>query len=157
MKTATVTSIIIALIIGISAAAFYLSGQELETYENFTACLHEKNVVMFGASWCPHCAEQKALFERGAKTIPYFECSPNGSASPQDEQCAIRNVSAYPTWQFDDAYLATLPANTWDTYAAAYDAQASEENKVELLSNFEKFTSLEIDGRKVYNEGRFSR
>ena len=44
-------------------------------YKNLTACLAEKKVVMFGASWCPHCAEQKKLFGRSAGDMPYFECS----------------------------------------------------------------------------------
>jgi len=44
-------------------------------YKNLTACLSENKVVMFGASWCPHCAEQKKLFGRSAKDMPYFECS----------------------------------------------------------------------------------
>ncbi len=32
-------------------------------YSNLTFCLAEKKVVMFGASWCPHCAEQKKMFD----------------------------------------------------------------------------------------------
>ncbi|MEI6711997.1 MAG: hypothetical protein WCK88_07725 [bacterium] len=44
-------------------------------HSNLTACLKEKKVVMFGASWCPHCAEQKKMFGRSAKDMPYFECS----------------------------------------------------------------------------------
>jgi glutaredoxin len=37
--------------------------------------MKEKQTVMFGASWCPHCAAQKKLFGKSIKSVPYFECA----------------------------------------------------------------------------------
>ncbi len=61
---------------------------------------------MFGASWCPHCAEQKKLFGKSAKDMPYFECSQNGKQVPE---CDSRGIMSYPTWQFPESSLQNLP------------------------------------------------
>ncbi len=63
--------IIFFLFVGLFLTSCTTSGD----YTNLTACLAEKKVVMFGASWCPHCAEQKKMFGRSAKDMPYFECA----------------------------------------------------------------------------------
>jgi thiol-disulfide isomerase/thioredoxin len=76
------------------------------SYDNLTQCLNKKQVVMFGASWCPHCAAQKQLFGRSVKDMPYFECSKDGE---QVKECNDRKIVSYPTWQFQEATLSTLP------------------------------------------------
>jgi glutaredoxin len=53
---------------------------------------------MYGAFWCPHCQDQKAMFGRSANRLPYIECSPNGQGSPQAEECRAAGVESYPTW-----------------------------------------------------------
>ena len=75
-------------------------------YPKFTECLNTKQVVMFGASWCPHCAEQKQMFGRSVKNLPYFECSKNGE---QVKECDDRAITSYPTWQFPEESLSKLP------------------------------------------------
>lgn len=75
-------------------------------YPKLTQCLNDNHVVMFGASWCPHCAAQKQLFGRSVKNMPYFECSKNGE---QVQECNDRAIMSYPTWQFQDTTLAKLP------------------------------------------------
>jgi uncharacterized membrane protein len=52
----------------------------------------------FGASWCPHCQEQKTLFGAAAKYLPYVECSPHGPRAPQATDCLAHNITGYPTW-----------------------------------------------------------
>jgi thiol-disulfide isomerase/thioredoxin len=61
---------------------------------------------MFGASWCPHCADQKNMFGRSAQDMPYFECSKNNT---QVQECSDRAIVSYPTWQFNEETLKTLP------------------------------------------------
>lgn len=39
-------------------------------------CLADTGVKFYGASWCSHCANQKALFMKSVKTLPYIECAP---------------------------------------------------------------------------------
>jgi thiol-disulfide isomerase/thioredoxin len=75
-------------------------------YSNLTACLQKNQVVMFGASWCPHCAAQKQLFGKSVKELPYFECSKGGE---QVKECTDRAIASYPTWQFPEEVLKKLP------------------------------------------------
>lgn len=76
------------------------------TYSNLTACLEKNQAVMFGASWCPHCAAQKKLFGKSVKDMPYFECA---VWSGQAQECSDRGITSYPTWQFPDAVIKKLP------------------------------------------------
>lgn len=101
--------IVVALLIGLSS---YLSGLPGK-YDDFALCLQEKGATFYGAFWCPHCQEQKALFGRSAKRLPYVECStPDGKA--QLPVCIEKNIESYPTWIFADGSvekgLATLDA-----------------------------------------------
>jgi len=60
--------------------------------------LSERGAKMYGASWCPHCIEQKELFGASARRLPYVECSPGGQGTPQASACAAAGVRQYPTW-----------------------------------------------------------
>jgi uncharacterized membrane protein/glutaredoxin len=64
--------------------------------------LKQINGAMYGASWCPHCLEQKELFGSAFKKVPYVECSPNGPGTPQAEICTEKGVKSYPTWIIHD-------------------------------------------------------
>jgi uncharacterized membrane protein len=56
------------------------------------------NAKFYGASWCPHCQEQKESFGRSASRIPYIECSPGGPKAPPAPACTQAAVKSYPTW-----------------------------------------------------------
>ncbi|HEY7716755.1 MAG TPA: vitamin K epoxide reductase family protein [Candidatus Binatia bacterium] len=60
--------------------------------------LTKNNAKFYGASWCPHCNEQKNLFGSSVKRIPYVECSPGGPRAPQAQDCKDKNIQSYPTW-----------------------------------------------------------
>jgi uncharacterized membrane protein/glutaredoxin len=60
--------------------------------------LAKTDAKFYGASWCPHCTEQKHLFGSSEKRIPYIECSPGGPKGPQASSCKERNIQSYPTW-----------------------------------------------------------
>jgi uncharacterized membrane protein/glutaredoxin len=60
--------------------------------------LAQVNAKFYGASWCPHCAEQKEMFGGSAKRLPYIECSPGGPGTPQAAVCNKAGVESYPTW-----------------------------------------------------------
>lgn len=68
-------------------------------------CLSENGATMYGAYWCPHCADQKKLIgKEGFKEINYVECAVGG---PKDvpanpKLCEEKQVSTYPTWIFSD-------------------------------------------------------
>ena len=60
--------------------------------------LADEGALFYGASWCPHCQEQKRLFGASARRLPYVECSPAGPNAPQAPSCNIAGVQSYPTW-----------------------------------------------------------
>lgn len=65
MNKGTLIAVIIGIIVALGAAGALMShGSKLSTYDNLTSCLKDNGAVMFGASWCPHCADQKKLFEK---------------------------------------------------------------------------------------------
>lgn len=56
--------------------------------------------VMYGAYWCPHCADQKAMFDAAVDQMPYVECAADGD-NPQPELCEQKGIKGYPTWEID--------------------------------------------------------
>lgn len=58
-------------------------------------CLTEKGVKFYGASWCPHCKDQKELFGGAVSQLPYVECA---AGNGQSELCTKAGVEGYPTW-----------------------------------------------------------
>ena len=73
-------------------------GPEDPTIRALAEHLTEQGVLFYGASWCPHCQEQKRLFGASADRLPYIECSPAGPNSPQLPSCSRAGVKSYPTW-----------------------------------------------------------
>lgn len=63
--------------------------------------LTEQGALFYGASWCPHCQEQKRIFGASVDRLPYIECSPAGPNAPQLPSCSRAGVSTYPTWVID--------------------------------------------------------
>jgi len=60
--------------------------------------LNRTEAKFYGASWCPHCQDQKKLFGSSVKRIPYVECSPGGPKAPQASICKEKDIKSYPTW-----------------------------------------------------------
>lgn len=60
--------------------------------------LAKSNAKFYGASWCPHCTEQKELFGPSSSRVPYIECSPGGPRAPQAQACNEAGIKSYPTW-----------------------------------------------------------
>lgn len=72
--------------------------------------LKQVDAKMYGAYWCPHCAEQKQLFGKVAfGEITYIECDPNGE-NAQPQLCEAAKVESYPTWEIKGkTYSGTQP------------------------------------------------
>lgn len=69
--------------------------------DQFAQCLKDKGAVFYGAFWCSHCQNQKAMLGKSAEFLPYIECStPDGKG--QLAICKEKNITAYPTWEFTD-------------------------------------------------------
>lgn len=74
--------------------------------DTFATCLKDKGALFYGAYWCPHCQNQKALFGTSVKLLPYIECStPDGQG--QLPVCTDAGVTGYPTWKFADGTVET--------------------------------------------------
>jgi uncharacterized membrane protein len=56
------------------------------------------NAKFYGASWCPHCKDQKTMFGAAAARLPYVECSPEGPRGPEAPICKTMQIVGYPTW-----------------------------------------------------------
>lgn len=70
-------------------------------YDEFATCLKDSGTKFFGTFWCPHCRNQKAMFGKSAKLLPYIECSTaNGQGTLQI--CKDANITGYPTWVFPE-------------------------------------------------------
>lgn len=69
-------------------------------YDGFATCLKDAGATFYGAFWCPHCAEQKKMFDN-TRMLPYVECStPDGKN--QLPVCTEKEIKGYPTWIFAD-------------------------------------------------------
>lgn len=82
-----------------AAAAFYFVGEAKPAYSNldeFAKCLSDRGAVMYGASWCPHCLEEKNSFGKSFQYINYVECPDN------IEICTSKGIMGYPSWIFGD-------------------------------------------------------
>jgi thiol-disulfide isomerase/thioredoxin len=60
----------------------------------FAECLADKNITMYGASWCPHCQREKKAFGDSFRLVPYVECPDN------IDKCLAKGINGYPTWIF---------------------------------------------------------
>src|SRR3989344_2511265 len=89
----------VALLVALGGFSYYQSTLP-GSYDDFAKCLTESDVTFYGAWWCPHCAEQKNLFGKSVKFLPYVECST--SSRSQNELCTDAGIESYPTWEFAD-------------------------------------------------------
>lgn len=82
-------------------ALFLLNTSTPGKLDAFTQCVAESGATFYGAFWCPHCNDQKAMFGKSAKLLPYVECStPDGKGML--EICSEIGIESYPTWAFPD-------------------------------------------------------
>ncbi len=68
-------------------------------YDEFAQCITDAGAKFYGAWWCPHCNDQKNLFEKSSK-LPYVECQ-TPSRQPIQE-CLDAGIESFPTWIFKD-------------------------------------------------------
>jgi len=74
------------------------SGPEDPHMRAVAEALTASGAKFYGASWCPHCMDQKKMFGAAARYLPYVECSPNGPRTPQATECVAQQIKGYPTW-----------------------------------------------------------
>jgi hypothetical protein len=88
------------LIVAAFALVIYLGLRKRGSrLDSFAKCLSAKQATMYGAYWCPHCAEQKEMFESSFQYVPYVECGVPGSRD-ETQVCKEAGIKHFPTWQF---------------------------------------------------------
>ncbi|PYX75316.1 MAG: hypothetical protein DMG72_07635 [Acidobacteria bacterium] len=101
-KSSRLRKLLVAvLIVAAFAAAYYLGHKRAHRYDVFAQCLAAKQVKMYGAYWCSHCAEQKEMFGTSFGNVPYIECGIRGQRG-ETQQCKDAGVTRFPTWKFPD-------------------------------------------------------
>lgn len=93
--------LVIAVLIGIGIWALVKADSKPGKYDTFAQCLEDKGIKFYGAFWCPHCANEKALFGSSKKYLPYVECSTPDSQG-QTKVCIDKKIESYPTWIFPE-------------------------------------------------------
>ena len=92
--------LVYACVLALFAAA-YLAGRyhHDHKYDAFAQCLASRQAKMYGLYWCPHCADQKAMFGASFHYVPYVECAIKGSRELAPA-CKVAGVTLFPSWQF---------------------------------------------------------
>jgi len=98
-----IKKVAMGVLIVVVAAGFYLFVHHKQSIRlnAFAQCLSAKGAKMYGAYWCPHCADQKEMFGSSFQFAPYIECGVKGSHAPA-QVCTDADVKHYPTWVFAD-------------------------------------------------------
>ena len=122
-----VISGILVLVVLLSASViwlWYTEKDQLPLRAEFTElaqCLERNGAQFYGAFWCGHCAQQKAVFDTAAKKLPYIECS-TPDRNDQIPLCKDEEILAYPTWRFESGKECT---GVVEPEVLAYLAQCS--------------------------------
>ena len=89
--------ILITFVLGVAwLAKMPAKPGKLDTFANY---IKDSDAIFYGAFWCSHCQNQKAMFGSSSKLLPYIECStPDGKN--QLPVCKEAGVTGYPTWTF---------------------------------------------------------
>jgi hypothetical protein len=94
-----ITAFLIVAAFGLAAYLGYR--KRVGRLDAFAQCLSARQARMYGAYWCPHCADQKEMFGRSFRYVAYVECGVPGSRD-EAKSCIDVGVKHFPTWQFSD-------------------------------------------------------
>lgn len=76
------------------------SAESTSAQQELANHLNDVNATMYGAYWCPHCTDQKAMFGEAVSTINYVECDPEGE-NAQPQMCTDKGIEGFPTWEIN--------------------------------------------------------
>jgi hypothetical protein len=71
-------------------------------YGTLADCVRNSGAVMYSASWCPVCRQQRQEFRGFANRLKTMECSVGGNRKKTRAVCEKMGISGYPTWIFAD-------------------------------------------------------
>jgi hypothetical protein len=96
-----IAAIVVVLAIAWASYYFLYYRKPISTLDKFAQCLTSKSAKMYGAWWCPHCADQKDSFGYAFQYVTYVECS-EPSQRTMNDTCKQAGIKNFPTWQFSD-------------------------------------------------------
>lgn len=123
--------ITLAAVVLVIGGLVYLSKRQSDApgqYDGLAQCLTQKGVKFYGASWCPHCTEQKRMFGSSMKYVDYVECAVPGNQRGQSKACDDAKIESYPTWVFPDGTRTTgeqLPKMLGEKAGCSVDSPAA--------------------------------
>lgn len=96
-----IAAVLAILAIAWGAYYFFYYRKPVSTLDSFAQCLTSKGAKMYGAWWCPHCADEKDSFGFAFQYVNYVECSlPN--ERKMNDTCKRAGIKNFPTWEFSD-------------------------------------------------------
>ena len=101
-KSGSSSSILIYGGIVLLFVAVFVAGRYYKShrYVPFAKCLTARQAKMYGLFWCPHCADQKAMFGSAFEHVSYVECATPGDPHKLTAECQAAGVKLFPSWQF---------------------------------------------------------
>ena len=91
--------LVVIVVAVVGGLGLFLKRKHEHRLDAFAQCLGTKGAKMYGAYWCPHCADQKEMFGASFQYAPYIECGIKGSRGIEDV-CTQANIKRFPTWEF---------------------------------------------------------
>ncbi len=89
--------IVLVVIILLGGGIYLLKTQAIDgPYDTFGQCLVDSGILMYGADRCPHCKEQKAMFDGSFPQALYVECT------QEVKRCNDAGITSYPIWILKD-------------------------------------------------------
>lgn len=92
------TYLMAGIVVVLAIVAFVVLTGGPGKYDGFAQCMTDNGAKMYGAFWCPHCKDQKAMFGNSWKYVNYVECSAQDGT--QLQACTDAGIKGYPTWEF---------------------------------------------------------
>lgn len=150
-----ITVVGVIFLIGIVGYLIFLQMQSAPVKaksEALASCLADSGSIFYGAFWCPHCAEQKALFNK-VENLPYFECS-TPDAKDQVQACKDLAIQSYPTWKLNTNDGVKWCRGVVDPELLAFATSCPGIKESSYSSGAEVFNKLILD--KAKNNDRLS-
>ena len=86
---------VVIISLGIIVYTFYFRAQQPGQYDDFTNCLAEKGVVIYGNDFCQYTGKQLNWFGNSEKYLKYVKCINN------KDLCDSKGVKKTPSWEIN--------------------------------------------------------
>lgn len=74
-------------------------------YGTFADCIRNSGAVMYEATWCPVCRQQREVFRGYANRLKTFKCDVAGNRKQTKATCNRLGIDSYPTWILGDGSM----------------------------------------------------